>query len=62
MKKISVSWLFDVDKSNAPIKVRIGPTRGRYGGKIKSWKHLLIFFCAVLAIAAVTGIISILQI
>jgi len=61
MKKISVSWLFDEDKSNAPVKIRIGPVRGRYGGKIRSWKQFLITFGVGLAVAAVIGIISILQ-
>lgn len=58
MKKISVSWLFDEDKSNAPIKLRIGPVRGRYGGKIRSWKHFFILFCIALAAAIAIWISS----
>ena len=61
MKKTSLSWLFDEDKSNAPIKLRIGPVRGRYGGKIRSWKHFLILFCIALAVAIAMGIFPALQ-
>ena len=51
-KKVSVSWLFEKDESNAPIKIRIGVTRKRFHRTTKFWKGAIAFLWGLVILYA----------
>jgi len=55
-KKISVSWLFEKDESDVPIKIRIGVTRKRFRGNPRFLKGGLAFLLGLAILYALLSL------